>query len=98
MFNQLTLSAHVGETAAIRYTPAGIPILMMKLQHQSQQEEAGICRQVTCEIDAKLTGNIALQWQNSVGQVVEVQGFLAKRSLKNNQLVLHIQHIEMKKV
>lgn len=97
MFNQLTLSAEVGEAADIRYTPAGIPVLMMKLTHQSQQQEMDILRQVACEIDAKITGEMALKWQNSVGQVVEVQGFLAKRSLKNNQLVLHIQHIEMKK-
>lgn len=98
MFNQLTLSASVGELAALRYTPAGVPILVMNLTHQSEQTELGVLRQVSCEIDAKLTGELALKWQNSAGSCVEVQGFLAKRSLKSNRLILHIQHIELKKV
>lgn len=98
MFNQLTLSASVGELAALRYTPAGVPILMMKLLHQSQQQELGVMRQIACEIDAKLTGEMALAWQNSVGRSVIAKGFLAPRSMKNNRLVLHIQHIEMIKV
>ena len=98
MFNQLTLSANVGEVSALRYTPAGVPILTMTLLHQSEQTELGVLRQVACEIDAKITGDMALQWQNSAGKRVEVKGFLAKRSLKSNRLILHIQHIEMKKV
>lgn len=97
MFNQLTLSASVGELSALRYTPAGVPILMMTLIHQSEQKELGVLRQVNCEVDAKLTGDMALQWQNSEGLSVVVQGFLARRSLKSNRLVLHIQHIEMNK-
>ena len=94
MFNQLTLSANVGEVSALRYTPAGVPILTMTLLHQSEQEELGVLRQVACELDAKITGNMALKWQNMAGKSVEVKGFLAKRSLKSTQLVMHINHIE----
>ena len=98
MFNQLTLSANVGEVSALRYTPAGVPILTMTLLHQSEQEELGVLRQVACELDAKITGNMALKWQNMAGESAGVQGFLANRSLKSNRVILHIQHIEMIKV
>ena len=98
MFNQLTLSANVGEVSALRYTPAGVPILTMTLLHQSEQEELGVLRQVACELDAKITGNMALKWQNMAGKNGEGKGFLAKRSLKRNRVNSAQQNIEMIKV
>ena len=50
---------------AIRYTPAGIPLLSFVLQHASEQTEAGLKRKVECEVNAVALGNIATELANS---------------------------------
>ncbi len=51
-------------------------------------------RQLQCDIPAVALGEAALQAsQFSLGQVVKATGFLAQRSLKSTQLVLHIDNI-----
>ncbi|MBP6562475.1 MAG: primosomal replication protein N [Neisseriaceae bacterium] len=97
MINQLTLCAHISQLDALRYTPAGLPVLMMVLQHHSTQEEAGQDRSVTCEVQAKLFGDAAKTWQHAQDSMVKVTGFLSQKSLRNPRLVLHIQTIELHK-
>ena len=77
----------------IRYTPAGIPLLGFLLQHASEQTEAGLKRKVECEVNAVALGDIANQ-NIQLGCSVKVKGFLAKRSAKSTQLVLHILAIQ----
>lgn len=51
-------------------------------------------RQLQCDIPAVALGEAALQAsQFRLGQVVKATGFLAQRSLKSTQLVLHIDNI-----
>ena len=79
----------------LRYTPAGIPLLSLTLQHASEQLEAGLMRKVECEVNAVAMGELALKTQNmEPGTPVDVSGFLARRSLRSTQLVLHINTIE----
>ena len=78
----------------IRYTPAGIPLLSFVLQHASEQIEAGLKRKVECEVNAVALGNIAKQ-NIQLGSSVKVKGFLAKRSAKSTQLVMHIVKLEL---
>lgn len=92
--NQLVLQAEVVRIEPLRYTPAGIPLLSVVLQHVSEQVEAGMKRKVECEINAVVLGNLALNSLLSIGQHIRATGFLAKRSLKSTQLVMHINHIE----
>ena len=40
------------ELSALRYTPAGIPVIEFKLDHESEQDEAGTKRQVKAQISA----------------------------------------------
>lgn len=77
----------------IRYTPAGIPLLSFVLQHASEQTEAGLRRKVECEVNAVILGDLAKS-SIQLGSSVNVKGFLAKRSAKSTQLVLHIEKIE----
>lgn len=77
----------------LRYTPAGIPILNVVLQHASEQIEAGMKRKVMCEIKAVVFGDLALR-ELETGQQIHATGFLVKQSLKSTQLVMHINHIE----
>ena len=77
----------------LRYTPAGIPLLSVVLRHVSEQIEAGMKRKVECEVSAVLLGELALQGLKVGAQVVAL-GFLARRSLKSTQLVMHINDIK----
>ncbi len=77
----------------LRYTPAGIPLLSVVLRHVSEQIEAGMKRRVECEVNAVVLGDLALKSLNQ-GAKIEAQGFLAKRSLKSTQLVMHINDIK----
>ncbi len=77
----------------LRYTPAGIPLLSVVLQHASEQMEAGMKRKVECEVNAVVLGDLALKGLK-IGQQIIAQGFLARRSLKSTQLVMHINEIK----
>ena len=95
MTNQVKISGVLLTKQPIRYTPAGIPLLSFALQHHSEQMEAGMRRQVMCEIAAMALGDLALEIAKiAEASEVVVSGFLAKRSLKSPQLVLHINKIE----
>ncbi len=81
----------------LRYTPAGIPLLSVGLRHVSEQVEAGMKRKVECEVNAVVLGDLAqkiLGQGLKLGSHIHAIGFLAKRSLKSTQLVMHINHIE----
>jgi primosomal replication protein N len=50
--NQLVLTASIAEIEALRYTPAGLPALNMRLEHESEVQEAGQTRQVKAAVKA----------------------------------------------
>ena len=56
--NRLVLQAQLIERGALRYTPAGIPALDLRLQHASEQTEAGHPRKVVLELRAVAIGEI----------------------------------------
>ena len=90
------MSGEVTEVAELRYTPAGIPLLAFTLRHASQQSEAGMRRQVECEIPAVAMAQLAQQGKGlKSGDIVSVTGFLNRRSLNSRQLVLHINALEI---
>ncbi len=96
--NKLVLQAEVVQIEPLRYTPAGIPLLSIVLRHVSEQVEAGMKRKVECEVNAvflgdQILGTPALKGLK-LGAYIQATGFLAKRSLKSTQLVMHINHIE----
>lgn len=91
--NKWLLEAEVVQIAPLRYTPAGIPLLSFVLRHASEQIEAGMKRKVECEVNAVALGELALSPQIKIGNQLMVCGFLAKRSMKSAQLVMHINQI-----
>ena len=79
--NEVELAGDVVEREALRYTPAGIPILALRVEHESTQIEASMPRQVEFEIDAMAVGEAAQQHgRGAAGQRVRLRGFLASRS------------------
>ncbi len=79
----------------MRHTPAGLPVAEARLKHQSEQLEAGLPRQVVCEIPLLALGSEA-RWLDvaPLGAAVRVSGFLAAKSRSSRTLVLHVQEIE----
>ena len=93
--NQLQLTASIAEREAIRYTPAGIPIIAARLRHSSQQLEADIPRQVEFEIAAIAAGEISGRFNQAVlGEIFWFTGFLARKSRNSKGLVFHIMDFE----
>ncbi len=89
--NQFQLVASVAEREALRYTPAGIPIVSAKLLHSSNQVEAGMERLVEFEIPAIAFGEIAGRFsQTELGVTYQFTGFLARKSRNSKGLVFHI--------
>lgn len=93
--NKLELTGEVVQLELLRYTPAGIPLLSFAVAHQSEQIEADMKRKVECVVNVMAMGTLALQCSKLVsGSHVNLTGFLAKRSLKSTQLVMHLTTIE----
>jgi len=79
---------------ALRHTPAGIPVLAFKISHASEQVEDGRKRQVQCEISAIAIGAVASRAALRIGDSVTLEGFLARKGLRSQQPVLHVNRIE----
>jgi primosomal replication protein N len=93
--NQFVLSGNLIELDALRYTPAGIPVVNFRLGHDSEQIEAGAKRAVQCEVAGLAFEREArLMAAARLGMQVKVTGFLAGKSRESRQLVLHATNIE----
>lgn len=94
--NRLGLTAALVEREAIRYTPAGVPIVGLKLSHQSVQREAGADRTIELEISAIAADRLALRMDRvALGSELKLAGFLAPRRRNVKALVLHITDFEL---
>ena len=94
--NRFVIDGKLVELENLRYTPAGIARIGLKIRHVSTRQEAGISRQVACEVPVLAFGDVALQAsQMHPGQHVMAEGFIAQRSQHNKQLVLHINNIRL---
>jgi primosomal replication protein N len=93
--NQFRLIAVIAERESARYTPAGIPIVSAKLQHGSQQVEAGIPRQIEFEMAAIAAGEISGRFAVAeLGKPYQFTGFLARKSRNSKSLVFHVTDFE----
>lgn len=92
--NKLAISGEVTHIEDLRYTPAGLPLLSFVISHVSEDIEAGMKRKVECEVKAIAMGDLANS-NIQLGTKLRALGFLAKRSAKSTQLVLHIKNVEL---
>ena len=92
--NHLVLTACIAEIDALRYTPAGLPALNLKLEHESEILEAGQTRLVKAAMKAVAFGAIAERLvKQAIGSTWRFNGFLATpRNSKN--VVLHVQEFQ----
>ena len=78
------------------FTPAGLPLMAFRIGHVSEQIEAGFKRKVECEIPAIAMGDpaqVVAGWK--AGDSIKAAGFLARKSQHSQQLVLHLNRIEL---
>ncbi len=93
--NRVELTGRIAELGALRHTPAGIPIVDLRIRHESETVEAGSTRKVEAEVEA-----IAFQAQARLlaaaapGSPLRVEGFLCAKSRRSKKLVLHLTKIE----
>ena len=89
--NQVVLSARIAEASVLRYTPAGLPALDFRLEHESELTEAGQQRQVKLAVKAVAFGSVAeTLGKQAIGSNWNFTGFLATPR-NGKHPVLHIQ-------
>jgi len=92
--NQVVLSARIVEASSLRYTPAGIPALDVRLEHESELSEAGHERKVQAAIKAVALGSVAEALsRQAIGSGWTFSGFLATPR-NGRHPVLHIQSFQ----
>lgn len=93
--NQVSLTATAQEIKTLRYTPAGLPVVEMSLDHVSEVLEAGQMRRVEMNLPAVALGDVALLLADTpLGATLQIQGFLAPTRKGSNRVVLHIQQAD----
>jgi len=89
--NQLRLTATLAERDALRYTPAGVPVVNCILQHVGEVMEAETPRQVEFAIAAMGIGPVGQRLERlPLGTLLDCEGFLARRHRNSKALVFHI--------
>ncbi len=98
MANMTRLTAVIAESNPLRFTPAGLPALDVRLEHESQVEEAGSHRTVRLALKAVAVGAVAERLaRQSIGSHWQFSGFLASpRNAKS--VVLHIQDFQQDQI
>ncbi len=75
----------------MRYTPAGIPALNFRLEHESETQEAGQTRQIKVAVKAVAFGALAERLaKQAIGSVWKFNGFLGN-TRHGKSIVFHIQ-------
>ena len=94
MENHVVLTACIEELQPLRYTPAGLPALDLRLAHESSQTEAGSSRKVSAAVKAVAFGALAERLaRQAPGSTWKFQGFLATPR-NSKTVVLHIQDVQ----
>jgi len=91
----VALTGRLTARDALRYTPAGVPIVTFAVAHGSRQSEAGAERQVDLEIACVAVEEIARVIAAApLGAGLALRGFLAPKGKSSRQLALHVTDIE----
>ena len=89
--NCLVLTASIAEIEPLRFTPAGVPALNLKLEHASSVLEAGQAREVKASLRAVALGSMAERLAHqAIGSSWKFSGFLANPR-NGRHVVFHIQ-------
>jgi primosomal replication protein N len=94
--NHLSLNARLMSKKALRYTPAGVPVLELSLAHTSEQSLEGVSRKLSFECPAVAFGEMALSLQKIGEEVSAVfEGYLAPQYGTHSRWVMHIHRFNL---
>lgn len=94
--NKVVLVGKLIERGELRLTPAGLPVLNMRIAHISEQTEAGRPRSVNLELDGVALGEVAEKLDRVNTQAeFRFEGFLAQKSRLSRQTVLHVNKFDL---
>ncbi|MFA5083436.1 MAG: primosomal replication protein N [Hydrogenophilaceae bacterium] len=94
--NRVEIEGRVAASDGLRRTPAGLPSLNLRLEHESPQREAGHDRKVNCELEAVAYGEPATKLASlREGDLVRLAGFLERKSLRDPRPILHVTAYEL---
>ncbi len=94
--NLLILTASLIAKDAIRYTPAGLPVIHCQLHHEGELREAIQVRQIRMNVEAVAIGEIHQELLTmDLGAEAVFEGFLTQKTLRNERLVFHITKITL---
>jgi primosomal replication protein N len=92
--NQLVLTARVIERHALRYTPAGLPVLDMLLTHESEVRQEGQARKVRLDIRGRAIGSVVAAVEGlEIGASRRFSGFVGSHH-NGRGIVFHLLHVE----
>ena len=68
-----------------------------QLEHSGQANEVGVARKIQMSVEALAIGPIQKDLERmDLGTEAVFEGFLAPKTLRNQRLVFHINHIQLK--
>lgn len=93
--NQVILTARITERKSLRYTPAGLPVSDMLLEHEGLQGAGSASRLIQVRVQAKAMGTIAEQIQQmELGLICRFEGFLTQ-ARQGKGLIFEIIRFEL---
>lgn len=94
--NAVRITGSLSSREALRWTPGKVAVLEFRIEHGSRQMEAGIERDVSCEVVVRAIGPVAQQIEMvALGSGMRIEGFLSARSVRNRLPVLHVRTFEL---
>jgi primosomal replication protein N len=89
--NYAILSAVLLQKSVLRYTPAGVAVITLHLEHSSQVQQANSLRAIQFSIEATALDTIALTADTlNTGDVYTFEGFWAPAHYRTQRLTFHI--------
>lgn len=93
--NRLQLDGTVLERGTLRFTPAGVAVLDIKLHGVSQVEEAGFSRRVEVVVPSRVAGGLTDTLQRlALDKPMRFTGFLAPLKQQSRTLIFHITDLQ----
>jgi len=94
--NRVEIDGRVVASDGLRRTPAGLPSLSLRIEHESGQREAGHDRRVSCELETIAFGEPATKMTGlKQGDQVRLTGFLERKGLRDPRPILHVTAHEL---
>lgn len=92
--NQARLSGVLVSLSVLRYTPAGVAVTTLELDHTSTVEQAGSHRAIAFNLEATALGDAALTSSHlSIGQHYVFEGFWAPTHYRTKRLGFQITQV-----